>query len=216
VERQVEKTAPTLEEAVEAALAELGVSEQEAKIEVLSEAGAGSAVVRVRAAPSELDREALEDQADAAADFVDELLAKMGLEALAEPAEHSGRMFVDITSEDEDDVALLIGRHGQTLDAIQELMRTVVARKLSERCQVLVDVGGYRRRREERLVARARDVANRVLRSGREEELEPMSSFERKIVHDAVSGMGGVETGSRGEEPDRRVVVKRAGKASPR
>ena len=105
MERQVEKTAPTVEEAVEAALAELGVSEQEAKVEVLSDAGVGSASVRVRALPRTVDREALEDQADAAADFVDELLARMGLDAVAEPAEHGERMFVDITSEDEDDTA---------------------------------------------------------------------------------------------------------------
>ena len=121
-------------------------------------------------------------------------------------------MFVDITSEDEDDLALLIGRHGQTLDSIQELMRTVVARKLDERCQVVVDVGGYRRRREERLAAKAKEVAQRVLRSGREEELEPMSAFERKIVHDAVAMVSGVESGSKGEDPERRVVVRKAGR----
>jgi spoIIIJ-associated protein len=212
VERQVEKSAPTVEEAVEAALGELGVSEQEAQIEVLTDAGAGAALVRVTAPAAELGHEQLEEQADAAADFVDELLARMGLDALAEPTERSGRMFVDITSEDEDDLALLIGRHGQTLDAIQELMRTVVARKLDERCQVVVDVGGYRRRREERLVARAREMAQRVLRSGREEELEPMSAFERKIVHDAVAAVGGVESGSRGEDPERRVVIRRTGR----
>jgi len=72
----------------------------------------------------------------------------------------------------------------------------------------VVDVEGYRRRQRSRLVAHARDVAQRVKRTGREDELEPMTAFERKIVHDAVATVVGVETISRGEDPERRVVVR--------
>jgi spoIIIJ-associated protein len=118
-------------------------------------------------------------------------------------------MYVDIQGSDEDDLALLIGRHGQTLDAIQELTRLVVGRRLDERIRVIVDVEDYRKRREQRLEARARDLAQKVLRSGREEELEPMNPYERKLVHDAVAEISGVESVSRGEEPDRAVVIRR-------
>jgi len=117
-------------------------------------------------------------------------------------------MYVEITPAGDDDVGLLIGRRGQTLEAVQELARTLVSRRTGERCRVVVDVEGYRRRQRSRLVAHARDVAQRVKRTGREDELEPMTAFERKIVHDAVATVVGVETISRGEDPERRVVVR--------
>src|SRR5262249_12336670 len=110
--REAEKAARSVEEAVDAALQELGVSEQQAVIEVLQEPGMGQdAVVRVRAVGEELDMEALEDQADAVADFLEELLARMEIDAVAEPEIHGEHMYVDVVGDDEDDLALLIGRH---------------------------------------------------------------------------------------------------------
>lgn len=218
VARETEARAPSVEEAVDLALHELGVSEQEVQVEVLQEPrsgllgiGAHEAIVRVRVVgrDAEPDVEELEEQGDAAADFVEELLSHMGIDAVAEPNLHGGHMYVEIDGDDEDDVALLIGRHGQTLEAIQELTRLAVGRRLDQRVRVIVDAGGYRQRRADRLKARARETAKRVLRSGREEELDPMNPFERKIVHDAVAEISGVETFSRGEEPARFVVVRR-------
>ena len=150
----------------------------------------------------------LQEQADAVADFVEELLAKMDIDAIAEPVQEGSRMYVDIVDGPAEDLALLIGRHGQTLDAIQELTRMIVGRRLDERIRVVVDVEDYRKRAEARLVSAAEEVAERVLRTGDEEELEPMSPYERKLVHDAVAAIGGLETSSRGEEPDRRVVIR--------
>jgi spoIIIJ-associated protein len=118
-------------------------------------------------------------------------------------------MYVDIVDGPDDDMALLIGRHGQTLDAIQELTRMVVNRRLDTRVRVIVDVQDYRKRREERLVENARRQADRVLETGREAELDPMNPFERKLVHDALADLAGVETSSRGEEPNRFVVIRR-------
>ena len=214
--RETEKRAPSVEEAVEAALLELGVSEQEARIEVIEEPRSGvlgigshEAVVRVRVVAPRVDPEDLEDQADTAADFLEELLGHMEIDAVAEPNLHGDHMYVDIVGEDEDDMALLIGKHGQTLDAIQELKRMAVGRRLDERIRVIVDVEDYRKRRESRLEDRAREVAARVLKSGVEEILEPMNPFERKIVHDAVAEIDGVESSSRGEDPDRAVVIHR-------
>jgi spoIIIJ-associated protein len=165
------------------------------------------------AAPStdvdeEGDRADLEEQADAVADFVEELLDRMGIDAIAEPATHRGHVYVDIVDGPEDDMALLIGRHGQTLDAIQELARTAVGRRLDDRIRVLVDVGDYRKRQEDRLVERARESAERVQRSGTEEHLDPMNAYQRKLVHDAVAEYEGVESLSEGVDPERYVIIR--------
>jgi spoIIIJ-associated protein len=150
----------------------------------------------------------LEEQADAVADFVEELLIKMDLDAIAEPAMEGDRMYVDILDGDDDDMALLIGKHGQTLDAIQELVRQIVGRRLDERIRVLVDVEDYRKRRASRLVDMAHAAADRALDTGQEQELEPMDALERKIVHDAVAAIEAVESASRGEDPARFVVIR--------
>jgi len=150
----------------------------------------------------------LEEQADAIADFVEELLERMGIDAIAEPTTHRGHVYVDIVDGPEDDMALLIGRHGQTLDAIQELARTAVGRRLDDRIRVLVDVGDYRKRAEERLVEHAREIAERVERTGEEEQLDPMNAYERKLVHDVVAEFETLESVSEGVDPDRFVVVR--------
>ncbi|HET9671988.1 MAG TPA: R3H domain-containing nucleic acid-binding protein [Actinomycetota bacterium] len=152
----------------------------------------------------------LAEQADAVADFVEDLLEHMGIDAIAEPSSHAGHVYVDIVDGPEDDMALLIGRHGQTLDAIQELARTAIGRRLDERIRVLVDVQDYRKRHDDRLMEQAREVAERVAESGSEERLEPMNAYERKLVHDVVAEMDGVESVSEGVDPDRYVVVRPA------
>jgi spoIIIJ-associated protein len=153
--------------------------------------------------------EELEEQGDAVADFLEELFEAMGLDAIAEPVRRGSHVYVDIVDAAEEDLSLLIGRHGQTLDAIQELTRMIVGRRLDERIRVIVDVDGYRQDREEQLSVRGREVAEQVKDDGGEIELEPMSPFERKIVHDAVAEVEGVETLSRGEDPQRYVVIRR-------
>ena len=109
--------------------------------------------------PDEID---LEEQADAVADFVEELLGQMDIDAIAEPAQQGERFYVDILEGPPEDLALLIGKHGQTLDAIQELARNVVGRRLDERIRVLVDVEDYRKRRATRLDERAREAHKRL------------------------------------------------------
>ncbi len=216
---EIQTSAPSVEEAVEAALAELGVSEQEVDVRIVQEPRAGflgmggqEAVVLVRVKPRrhDLSEDELEEQGETAADFVEGLLSRMGISAGVETAIEEGTMYVDILGEGpaDEDMGLLIGRHGQTLEAIQELTRVAVGHRLGTRCRVVVDVEDYRRRQRSRLAAKAREIAKRVARTGREEELQPMNPYERKVVHDAVSTVGGVESSSRGEEPERRVVIR--------
>lgn len=219
--QEIQATAPSVESAVEIALSRLGVTEQEVEVEVVQEPRSGFlgmggqeavVLVRLKRGSSQLSEDELDEQADVAADFLEELLARMAIEASVEPNLEDRTMYVDIlgAGEDDDDMALLIGRHGQTLEALQDLTRHVVMRRTGMRCRVVVDVEDYKKRQRDRLEAKARDVAARVARTGREEELDPMTPFDRKIVHDAVAALEGVESSSRGEEPERRVVIRRA------
>ena len=216
---EIRKSAPSVEEAVEAALTELGLSEQEADIEVVQEPrqglfGVGSqeaiVVVRSRVRPDAPTDDELDEQAEIAAEFIEGLLERMGIAASVEPNLEDGTMYVDVIGPepDDEDMGLLIGRHGQTLESLHELTRVVVAQRSGMRPRIIVDVEDYRKRQVDRLVARAREIAKRVADSGREEALEPMNPFLRKVVHDAVAGVTGVESGSEGEEPERRVVVR--------
>lgn len=219
---EIRRTAPSVEEALEAALTELGLSEQEADVEVVQEprhglfgVGAQEAVVVVRSrarldAPTE---DELDEQAEIAADFLEGLLERMGIAASVEPNLEDGTMYVDIMGPepDDEDMGLLIGRHGQTLESLQELTRVVVAQRSGMRPRIVVDVEDYRKRQIDRLVDRSREIARRVASSGREESFEPMNPFLRKVVHDAVAGVPGVQSGSEGEEPERYVVVRPVG-----
>jgi spoIIIJ-associated protein len=216
---QVQASGPSVEAAVEVALARLGVGESDVDVEIVQEPRGGFlgmggqeavVLVRLKRASGTLTEDELDDQADIAADFVEDLLARMGVEASVEPNLEDGTMYVDIlgSGPDDDDMALLIGRHGQTLDALQELTRHVVLRKSGLRCRVMVDVEDYKKRQRDRLASKAREIAKRVARTGREEELDPMNPYERKVVHDAVAAVAGAESSSRGEEPERRVVIR--------
>ena len=215
--REVERSAPSVEEAVDAALEELGVSEQEAEVEIVQEAqrgllgfGSQEAVVKVRVPDDVVGASELEEQAEVAEDFLEGLLDRMGISADLDHHVVDGVMYVDILGGPETEgMGLLIGRHGQTLDALQEVVRSAVQRRTEARCRVVVDVEDYRKRRRSQLADRARDAARRVRRTGRQERLEPMTSYERKIVHDAAGEVGGVETTSEGDDPERRVVIRK-------
>lgn len=216
---EIRRSGPSVEEAVETALGELGVSEQEADVEVVQEprqgvfgVGAQEAVVvvRVRSRPDPVSDDELEDQAELAADFLEGLLDRMGIAATVEPVTESGTMYVDVigTDPDDEDMGLLIGRHGQTLEALQELTRAVIGQRLEVRPRVVVDVEDYRKRQLDRLTARVRETAERVAHTGRSEKMEPMNAFLRKIVHDTVAEVSGAESSSEGEGVDRRVVIR--------
>lgn len=215
--REVEKSAGSVEEAVEAALEELGISEQEAQIEIVQEPekgflglGSQAAIVRVRVPDEGASPADLEDQAALAVEFLEGLLDHMGIDAEVEPHLVDGVMYVDLLGgDDPQEMGLLIGRHGQTLEALHEIVRSAVQRKTGERCLVVVDVEDYRKRRRSQLAERAGETARRVRRTGRQESLEPMNPYERKIVHDAASQVEGVETSSEGEDPRRRVVIRK-------
>jgi spoIIIJ-associated protein len=146
-----------------------------------------------------------EDVAEVAKEFVTGLLEAMGLDAEIASSVEGESALVDVTG---DGLGILIGRRGQTLDALQEVARTAVQRRLRARIRLLVDVEGYRARRRNSLADYAKAMALRAKERGTEIELEPMTAYERKIVHDAVAEVDGASSFSVGAEPYRKVVVR--------
>jgi spoIIIJ-associated protein len=216
--QEIERSAASVEEAVEAALGELGISEQEARIEIVQEPRGGflglnaqPAIVRVRRVSSaQVEEGDAEEQGEVALHFLEGLMDAIGLDADLEIVSADGVTYVDVWSpSSSEDMGILIGKRGHTVESLQELVKSHVQRETGERCRVQVDVEDYRKRRRSRIVQRAQEAASRVRRSGKPEALEPMSAYERKIVHDAITEVDGVETASEGEEPDRRVVIRR-------
>jgi spoIIIJ-associated protein len=129
------------------------------------------------------------------------------LELTAEVRIDESEELITARIEGEDDLGLLIGRHGQTIDALQLLCYRAAFQGLDERKRVVVDAAGYRERRHDVLSRQADTAAERAVQSGNPVELEPMTSQERRVVHDHLKERAGVETYSEGDEPDRHLVV---------
>jgi spoIIIJ-associated protein len=142
---------------------------------------------------------------EAASEFMTGLVTAFGATATA--AVHVDGTEIDVRV-DGDDLGLLIGPGGRTLLAVQDLVRVASQRRLGDHdTRLRIDVAGYRERRREALEKFANAVASEVLESGRAKALEPMLSADRKVVHDVIQGIDGVESHSDGEEPRRRVVI---------
>jgi len=145
----------------------------------------------------------LEQEGDAAADFLEELLDIADLDGDIDLDIEGDRASVSIVGAE---LSVLVGSGGEVLEALQELTRIAVLRETGERSRLMLDVAGYRAGRRAALTAQAQETASRVTSSGQAESLEPMTPFERKVVHDAVAAAG-LRSESEGEEPHRRVVI---------
>jgi spoIIIJ-associated protein len=155
--------------------------------------------------PEGVSPEELDEEADAAADFLEGLLDAMDLPGdlrIRVKDDHAEVELIDVGS------GALIGRRGQTLESVQELVRCALQRRFERRARVQVDVEGYRARRLEKLVEKAEEAIDAVLDTGEPERLEPMDVFERKVVHQLVAEVDGLTSRSQGREPGRRVVIE--------
>jgi spoIIIJ-associated protein len=201
--KSIEKTGKTVDEAIKEALKELNLTREEVEIEILEEGskkmlgilGGKDAAIRVTVA---------EKGAEIAESFLVKVLNLMEIEADIYIEEGQELISVNITG---DDIGILIGRRGETLDAIQYLTGLTVNRKNSEYKRVTVDVENYRAKREDALKKVANKVAGRVLKTRKSFKLEPMNPFERRIIHSELQKNRKIETYSVGEEPNRRVVI---------
>jgi spoIIIJ-associated protein len=210
--RSVEKSAKTVEEAIELALAELGLDQEDVDVEIIDSGakavlgivGGRDAVVRVTESVSPLRR---------VSDFLDTLL-----EASKDSDDADVKFY--IREEEEDgvpvikadisgtDVAYLIGKHGDTLYAINTLAGIVANRDSGDYIRVQIDVADYRKHREQTLISMANRAASKVAKFKRPVSMAPMPASERRIIHTALQSNSRVITESEGEEPNRYVVVK--------
>ena len=208
--RMIETTGKTKEEAIEIALKELDVGREEVEIDVVSAGkagilGIGSELARVRVT-------LLEEPADVVritTDVLSNLMSKLGVSVVtnlkqARNEDLGGPVF-EIEGEDS---GLLIGRRGETLRALQFLVKVLVGRRLEARANLMVDVEGYKERRYQSLTNLSQRVAQRVANSGHSITLEPMPPDERRIVHMALADHPNVTSESMGEGPGRQVVVR--------
>lgn len=154
------------------------------------------------------DRSAtLEREGEIAADFLEKLLDIADLDGDIDVDVEGDRASISIVDSEEGQVPRsLVGARGKTLDALQELMRLAVQSETGERSRAMLDVAGYRSERRQELVAKAEEAVAEVKASGERVEMEPMSAYERKVVHDAVLSAG-FSSESEGSEPHRYVVV---------
>jgi spoIIIJ-associated protein len=228
----LEIIAPSVEEALARGLEQLGVPKEMVDVDVLDEGtrgflGLGSRQVRVRLSLKSADEKPAPvptPQADAAAAptggdsllayaerVTSEMLGHMKVAAkvsarFAATPDSDGElpMLVDIHG---DDLSVLIGRRAETLNAIQYLLALIISKEATHWIQVVVDVEGYRARRERQLRQLARRMADQVVRTGKRQMLEPMSAAERRIVHLELRDHAEVKTESVGEEPNRKVSI---------
>jgi len=200
----VEKTAKTVEEAIELALQELEVTEDQVEIEILEEGS--KSLLGLRKAKEAKVRVILYDYAtEITRDFLEELFEKMGLDAKIDITEDEEIMRVNISSSNS---GVIIGRRGETLDALQFLTGLVVNRNNTTYKKIILDTEDYRKKREVTLESLANRLAFKVEKSGKSMSLEPMNPYERRIIHSTLQKNKNVETYSVGEEPNRKVVIK--------
>jgi spoIIIJ-associated protein len=218
----VEISARTVEEAIEAALSELGLDRSEVEIEVLKEGkvglfGLGGEEARVRVTP--VAKPAIEpggaaamavepgEIAAMAKDVVEKLLFLMKVPATVQLREGDEAPFSASMDIDGEELGLLIGRRGQTLTTLQYVVSLIVSRKLKSGVRINLDVAGYKQRRQEELHNLALRIAELVKSTRRAITLEPMSPSERRVVHLALRDDPEVITQSVGEEENRKVIV---------
>ncbi len=203
----IETEGSTVEEAIESALAELGLEREEVTITILSEPTKG--ILKFGAKPAKVrvtcqEEESMDTNVDAPDTILKEILNRMGIEAEVQSDLIDGSTHLNMIT---DMPALLIGKHGQTLDAIERLLNCMINRSVLVKRRVFIDTEGYRERREQSLLELAHREAARVRQTHREVILAPMSPRDRRIIHLALKADDVVSTYSQGEGEMRRVVI---------
>ena len=202
-------TARTVEEAIELALKELDVDRDEAEVEILSRGksgflGIGAELARVRVTKIAQGASAASIAVDALSNILQAANVNVSRTLRSANDPDVGGPIIDLSGEDS---GLLIGRRGQTLQALQFLVNIIVRQKMGESVRVMLDVERYRERRESSLRDMATKVAARVVQTNRSVTLEPMPPADRRVVHTALADYPGVATESTGERDNRKVTV---------
>ena len=199
-------TAKTVEDAITQASLQLGVSSDRIQYEVVEKGSAGVLGGLFGFKPAVIRAKKIETVDDKAVDFLNSVFDAMGLAVDVEVKmnEEEKEMDVNLTGEE---MGLLIGKRGQTLDSLQYLVSLVVNKESEDYLRVKLDTENYRERRKETLETLAKNIAYKVKRTRRPVSLEPMNPYERRIIHSALQNDKYVFTKSEGEEPFRHVVI---------
>lgn len=200
--KSITKAGKTVAAATALALAELGLTEDKVKVEVLEEGsrglfGIGSKDAVVRVTPGV-------DLVSRATDFLNEVFFNMGLKVNIDVKCEEKLMKIDLSG---DNMGIIIGKRGDTLDALEHLTSLCVNRGDGDYTKVILDTENYREKRNATLVKLANNLARSVIRNRRKVTLEPMSSNERRIIHSTLQANPDIDTYSVGEEPNRRIVI---------
>ncbi len=207
----IETTGKTIDQALEKALKELGASKNEVDIEVLAETHSGllgifgGKLVRIRVTPKNAKAGADVDGASIIRSVIGDVLGFMGVEYTLAIEESDDTTFVNINSSGLD--GLLIGRRGETLASIQHVVNRVFTKRTGRHSKITVDVGGYVRRKHRLLVEKAQKLAERVSKTQKEYDFEPLKASERRIIHLAVADFDDVTTYTIGDGLLRKVVI---------
>ncbi len=202
MQHYIETEGDTVEEAIEHALHELEATREQVTIDIISEPTKG--ILNFGAKPAKIRATLKQDVSTAPETILREILNRMQIDAEVESEFVDGSTHLNIAT---DSPALLIGKHGQTLDAIERLLNCIINKASLVKKRVFVDTEGYRGRREDRLIEMARQVAEKVRYTDREVVLAPMSARDRRVIHVALKEDDVVSTYSQGEGEMRRVVV---------
>ena len=209
--KEIITTGKTVEDAVAAAVAELGVSSaEEIEYTVLEEPKKG--LFGIGAVPAKIQATAKHKGAIAALNFINQLVADMGLDVTVEMTDVEGSekdcKLIDIKGEG---AGMLIGHHGDTLDSIQYLANLAANKRIDGEkpgyVKISVDAENYRAKREKTLRSLARRMADKVLKQKKSVMLEPMNPYERRIIHSEIQNIEGVSTNSIGSENNRKIVI---------
>jgi spoIIIJ-associated protein len=199
--KSTEAKGKTVDEAIFNGLSDLGLSIAEVEIKILEEGSKGIFGLGKNARVLLTEKEGLQKKAE---DFLSGLFKLMGLNTELLSREDDEHIKIEILG---NTAGILIGRRGETLDAIQYLTSLVVNKDNEGYKKIMIDTEDYRKKREETLVKLAKRLAQKTRKSGTRTVLEPMNPYERRILHATLQSDPGVETYSEGEEPFRRVII---------
>jgi len=200
--KEIQKSAKTVEKAIEEALAELKAAREEVEIEILDEGSKGFLGFGSRDAVVKVSRKFNPEKV--AKDFLREMFIAMGIIVNIETELKEKQLLINLSG---DDMGILIGKRGQTLDSIQYLVNLVVNKGNAPYLSITIDTENYRQRRKDTLESLAYNLAKKVKQTGKKVVLEPMNPYERRIIHSSLQNNKYVTTYSEGEEPYRNVVI---------
>ena len=199
-------TAKNVDEAILQAAMQLGVSSDRLQYEVVEKGSAGILGGLIGAKPAVIRATKIETIDEKAADFLHDVFGAMGISVDVESKLNEEEKELEINLSG-DEMGILIGKRGQTLDSLQYLVSLVVNKESDDYLRVKLDTENYRERRKETLETLAKNIAYKVKRTRRSVSLEPMNPYERRIIHSALQNDKYVFTRSEGEEPFRHVVI---------